>query len=102
MMETSVTNPLLNKSYVEPQRLLSPEQVQLLNDLRLEATLEVGLVTMTAEELLDLTPGQLFEFQFDSEAPLFLTVAGERIASAKLVAEGEGLAIEITNIFSHP
>lgn len=74
---------------------LSTGQLRLLSDIQLEVALEVGQIILSAEQLLDLHQGQVFEVELDEKLPVTLRIGGEMIAEARFVLSDEQLALEI-------
>lgn len=80
------------------EELLSREQGDLLRSIEVEVHVEVGSVLMSAEQLIDLLPGHLFEFRFEADTPVVLRVGEEIIGTARFVAIEGGLGLEILEV----
>lgn len=77
---------------------LSHRQVQLLSDLYVPLDVELANISIAADKLIDLAPGDILRCAFDPNEPVRLCVAGEVIAKAKFVKDGESLALEILHL----
>ena len=80
----------------EEQVSLSLQQAKFLSEVQVPLGVEIGKLSITADKLIDLLPGQVFEFEFDALQPVALFLSGEKIGEARFVLEGEKLALEIT------
>jgi hypothetical protein len=77
---------------------LSRQQANVLADIPVTLGVKVGTLNITAGELIDLFPGQTFEFEFDPLATLKLCLGDEEVAEARFILQGTELALEITRI----
>lgn len=78
---------------------LTIEQVKFLNDVKVPVSIELGELSLSAAQLIDLLPEQVFELAVNDELPVALKVSGEIIALAQLVALDSGLGVEIVRLF---
>lgn len=74
---------------------LSLPQAKRLAEITVPVEVEVGKLELSLEDLIDLFPGETFEFAFDPLAPLSLCMRGSEIAKAKFVLLEGKLALEI-------
>ena len=77
---------------------MSLKQSHLLADLEIPLGVELGEFSLSGEEFLSLTPGEMFDFIFDASKTLTLRVAGEAIGKARFVKDGEKLLLEIVEV----
>lgn len=76
---------------------LSLEQAKFLSEVPVTLGVEIGNLLLSAEQLIDLLPGQVFEFQFDPHLPVRLLLGEEHVGSARFVMHGEQLALEVVS-----
>ncbi|MDJ0767441.1 MAG: flagellar motor switch protein FliN [Ilumatobacter sp.] len=79
-------------------RAFAPGPLELLNDVDMEVTAELGRTTMPIRELLALQPGTVVEIDRAAGAPIDVLVNGRRIASGEVVVIDEEFGIRITEI----
>ncbi len=79
---------------------ISLTQVHALREMKLNVIVEMGTLQLSAEDLLDLVPGRVFEFEFDPARPVTLTVGTEAIGTAKLILHEGKLALEMLSVRS--
>ena len=77
---------------------LSMQQAKLLSEVQFSVGVEIGELSMSAEELIDLLPGHVFEFAFDPLEPVVLSVGEEEVAKARFVTRDGSLALEIISV----
>jgi len=86
------------------QRKTSPAGVRpgldMLRDVEMEVTVEIGRTRMTVRELLELTPGQVVELDRAAGSPADLLVNGTLLARGEIVVVDEDFGIRITEIVS--
>jgi flagellar motor switch protein FliN/FliY len=74
--------------------------LDLLHDVEMEVTAELGRTRMSVRELLSLTPGAVVELDRAAGAPTDLLVNGRLIARGEVVVIDENFGIRITEIVS--
>jgi flagellar motor switch protein FliN/FliY len=85
--------------YTPPQ--VSPRGgLDLLHDVEMEVTAELGRTRMSVRELLSLSPGAVVELDRAAGAPTDLLVNGRLIARGEVVVIDENFGIRITEIVS--
>jgi flagellar motor switch protein FliN len=86
----------------DPEGGLEPAQLEnLLHDVPLEVTIELGRTKLTLGELAArLGPGSIITLDKATGAPLDVRVNGRLVARAEAVAVGERCAIRIVEILS--
>jgi flagellar motor switch protein FliN/FliY len=72
--------------------------LDLLHDVEMEVTAELGRTRMSVRELLSLTPGTVVELDRAAGAPADLLVNGRLIARGEVVVIDENFGIRITEI----
>jgi flagellar motor switch protein FliN/FliY len=70
----------------------------LLHDVEMEVTAELGRARMTVRELLSLTPGAIVELDRAAGSPADLLVNGRLIATGEVVIIDENFGLRITDI----
>jgi flagellar motor switch protein FliN len=74
--------------------------LDLLRDVSMEVTVELGRTRMTVRELLSLSPGAVFELDRAAGSPADLLVNGTLIARGEVVVVDEDFGIRITEILA--
>ena len=84
--------------YEKHMNSLSIQQERFLSEVQVNLGVEVGKLCISAAQLIDLVPGQVFEFEFDPLAPVLLSLGEEEIGEARFVLQGEKLALEVMSL----
>lgn len=71
---------------------------EVLNDIPLQIAVEVGRVSLTADELVSLKVGHVFDLNRVSGEPLDLSVNGRIVARGELVEVDGNLGVRIVNL----
>lgn len=79
-------------------RTLSHRQTKLLSDLRVDLQIVLGTLELTAEQLVDLTPGAEINCGFEVGSSVFLCMGEEIIAKGELFLRDDQLGVEIKEI----
>lgn len=74
--------------------------LEMLRDIEMEVTVEIGRTRMTVRELLELAPGQVVELDRAAGSPADLLVNGTLLARGEIVVVGEDFGIRVTEIVS--
>ena len=74
--------------------------LQLLADIHLDVTAQLGSAELTVSELLELTPGAVIELDRLAGQPLDLFVNGSLFARADVIVVDDTYAVQITEIVS--
>ena len=82
------------------QRASSPAGMELLQDVVMELSAELGRTTMTVRDLLSLQPGAVVELDRLAGSPADLLVNGRLIARGEVVVVDEDYALKITELIS--
>ena len=77
---------------------LNRTQAKFLSEVQVLVGVEVGELSISAAELIDLLPGHVFEFRLGEQTRLSLRVGGEKIGEAELVEENGELALRIVSL----
>lgn len=74
--------------------------LQLLLDVPLKLTVELGRTSKTVKEVLDLVPGSIFELDRVAGEPVDIYVNGKLVAKGEVVVIDENFGVRITDIVS--
>ena len=85
-------------AHVAPAPESSRPTFDLLHDVEMEVTAELGRTRMSVRELLSLTPGAVIELDRAAGGPADLLVNGRLIARGEVVVIDENFGIRITEI----
>jgi flagellar motor switch protein FliN len=91
-----------------PQPREQRGSIDLLRNVAMEVTVEIGRTRMTVQELLSLHPGEVIELDRAASAPADLLVNGTLIARGEIVVVDEDFGLRISEIvtdaaeFGHP
>ena len=77
---------------------LTNEQVRMLRDVKIEVEVTINGLSVSAAELIDLSPTQLIEFNLPENSAVTLAIGGEAIGKAAFVMVDGKLALEVTEI----
>jgi flagellar motor switch protein FliN len=83
---------------LDTQYLVHAGALELLSDVEMEVTVELGRTTMPIRDLLSLQPGMVVEIDRAAGAPIDVLVNGRRIASGEVVVIDEEFGVRITEI----
>ena len=70
---------------------------EVLLDVQVEVTIELGRTTMSLREIVDLHPGDVIELGRSADAPVDLTADGLRIGRGRVVVIGEQYGVRIVD-----
>src|SRR5919204_2067527 len=88
--------PLINAP--APAGTERPADLELVLDVPVDLTVEIGQTTMTIRETLDLGPGSIVVLNRMTGEPVDLFVNGRRIARGEVVAIDEQFGLRITTV----
>lgn len=74
------------------------ENIDLLRDVPLEVTVELGRTTKSVKEILDFTPGTIIELNRLAGEPIDVLVNGKFVAKGEVVVIEEAFGIRVTEI----
>ncbi len=83
---------------VNPSPLLQTENIDLLLDVPLEVTVELGRTSKSIKEILDFTPGTIIELNRLAGEPIDVLVNGKYVAKGEVVVIEEAFGIRVTEI----
>jgi flagellar motor switch protein FliN len=82
----------------QPEAHAAPPRLDLLHDVEMEVTAELGRTRMTVRELLSLSPGAVVELDRAAGSSADLLVNGRLIARGEVVVIDENFGIRLTEI----
>ena len=74
------------------------ENIDLIMDVPLEVTVELGRTTKSIKEILDITPGTIIELNKLAGEPIDVLVNGKFVAKGEVVVIEENFGIRVTEI----
>jgi flagellar motor switch protein FliN/FliY len=74
------------------------ENIDLIKDVPLEVTVELGRTNKTIREILDFSPGTIIELNKLAGEPIDVLVNGKYIAKGEVVVIDDSFGIRITEI----
>ncbi len=84
----------------QPAPSVPPDKLELLFDVPLRVTVELGRTKMTLKQVLELTVGSLIELDKLTGEPVDILVNGKLIAKGEVVVIDENFGVRITEIVS--
>ncbi|MFH1541652.1 MAG: flagellar motor switch protein FliN [bacterium] len=89
-----------NVKFPEFQAGEKGEQInqQMLGDIPVQATVELGQTELSLKEILDLAEGSIIELDRLAGEPLDLKVGGQLVAQGEVVAIDDSYGLRITNV----
>ena len=78
--------------------LLQTENIDLLLDVPLEVTAELGRTSKSIKEILDFSPGTVIELKRLAGEPIDVLVNGKYVAKGEVVVIEETFGIRVTEI----
>jgi flagellar motor switch protein FliN/FliY len=79
---------------------VTPPNIQLLMDVPMEVTVELGRTTMKVEDILQLAPGKIVELECSASEPVNILVNGKLVGRGTVVVVEDSFGVRITDIFS--
>lgn len=83
-----------------PRRSGMRASLERFSDVQVEISVEIGRVTMSLGEMLQLGPGSVVELDREITEPVIITAQGVRIASGEVVVINDRFAVRITEVSS--
>ena len=74
------------------------ENIDLIMDVPLEVTVELGRTTKSISEILDFAPGTIIELNRIAGEPIDILVNGKYVAKGEVVVIEESFGVRITEI----
>ena len=92
--------PAQFQSFVPSQDLsgIAPENIDLIMDVPLEVTVELGRTSNSIKEILDFSPGTIIELDKLAGEPIDVLVNGKFVAKGEVVVIEESFGIRVTEI----
>lgn len=81
--------------------MVAPENIDLLMDVPLEVTVELGRTSKSIKEILDFGPGTIIELNRLAGEPIDVLVNGKFVAKGEVVVMEEAFGIRVTEIIKH-
>lgn len=78
--------------------VIQPENIDLLLDVPLEVTVELGRTSKSIKEILDFSPGTIIELNRLAGEPIDVLVNGKFVAKGEVVVMEEAFGIRVTEI----
>ena len=75
-----------------------PENIDLIMDVPLEVTVELGRTSKSIKEILDFAPGTIIELDKLAGEPIDVLVNGKFVAKGEVVVIDESFGIRVTDI----
>ena len=103
MMQPMVQDVNVTQAQFQPfvsmqSPLLQQENIDLLLDVPLEVTVELGKTSKSIKEILDFAPGTVVELNRLAGEPIDVLVNGKYVAKGEVVVIGEAFGIRITDV----
>lgn len=83
------------------QQMVPPENIDLLMDVPLEVTVELGRTSKSIKEILEFAPGTIVELNRLAGEPIDVLVNGKFVAKGEVVVMEEAFGIRVTEITKH-
>ena len=92
--------PAQFQNFMAPPNLdgIAPENIDLIMDVPLEVTVELGRTSKSIKEILDFTPGTIIELDKLAGEPIDVLVNGKFVAKGEVVVIEESFGIRVTEI----
>lgn len=92
--------PAQFQSFAPMQNLggIAPENIDLIMDVPLEVTVELGRTSKSIKEILDFSPGTIIELDKLAGEPVDVLVNGKFVAKGEVVVIEESFGIRVTEI----
>lgn len=81
-----------------PMGTYQPENINLIMDVPLEVTVELGRTSKSISDILDLGPGKIIELNKIAGEPIDVLVNGKYVAKGEVVVIEESFGVRITEI----
>ena len=78
--------------------LMQTENIDLLLDVPLEVTVELGRTSKSIKEILDFAPGTIIELNRLAGEPIDVLVNGKYVAKGEVVVIEEAFGIRVTEV----
>ena len=85
-----------------PNGTYQPENIDLIMDVPLEVTVELGRTSKSISDILDFAPGKIIELNKLAGEPIDVLVNGKYVAKGEVVVIEESFGVRITEIVNAP
>jgi len=93
--------PAQFQSFSQPSVMASsPENINLIMDVPLEVTVELGRTKKSIADILDFAPGTIIELDKIAGEPIDVLVNGKFVAKGEVVVIEESFGIRVTEIIN--
>ena len=75
-----------------------PENINLIMDVPLEVTVELGRTSKSISEILEFSPGKIIELNKIAGEPIDVLVNGKNVAKGEVVVIDESFGVRVTEI----
>lgn len=96
----TVVQPVQFAPFAETSNVVEPGNLDLILDVNLDFTVELGKTKKTIREILDFGPGSIVELDKLAGEPVDILVNGMQIAKGEVVVIDENYGVRITEILS--
>ena len=99
-MQNVPIQPAQFQNFAPSQNLdgIAPENIDLIMDVPLEVTVELGRTSKSSKEILDFSPGTIIELDKLAGEPVDVLVNGKFVAKGEVVVIEENFGIRVTEI----
>ena len=99
-MQNVPIQPAQFQNFAPSQNLdgIAPENIDLIMDVPLEVTVELGRTSKSIKEILDFSPGTIIELDKLAGEPVDVLVNGKFVAKGEVVVFEENFGIRVTEI----
>lgn len=80
------------------ERLLKVDKLNLVADVRVELTVELGNAELTVQQLFDLKKNGVLKLDANVNSDLLIKLNGNVVATGKLVAVDDNFGVQITQV----
>lgn len=82
------------------EKLLKADKLNLVADVKVELTIELGNAELTVQELFDLKKDGVLKLNANVNSDLLIKLNGKIVATGKLVAVEDNFGVQITHVSS--
>ena len=98
--DVGAVRPVLFQQFGDQAERDSGANIDLLMDVNLRVTVELGRTSMTIKEILELGPGAVVELDKLAGEPVDILVNDKPIAKGEVVVVDENFGVRVTDIVS--
>ena len=71
-----------------------------LRDVAVSLTVEMGSASLSLQQLIELSPGHLLEFEYGVDAVVVLRIGADAVARGRFIAVDNQLKIEVLDVIT--